>query len=56
MQTNLQELAIVAMALALKNATSNVTTIKKTSSSRAFDPFSNRLLGIVWRRRHPIAG
>lgn len=38
--TNLQGLALVAMELALENATSTIKTIEKMLSSKAFDPFS----------------
>lgn len=42
--TNLQGLALVAMELALENATSTIMTIEKMLSSKAFDPFAMNCL------------
>lgn len=42
--TNLQGLALVAMELALENATSTIMTIEKMLSSKAIDPFAMNCL------------
>ncbi|CAB4309772.1 unnamed protein product [Prunus armeniaca] len=38
--TNLQGLALIAMELALENATNTLSTIEKLSSNKSFDPFA----------------
>ncbi|KAL5791493.1 hypothetical protein ACOSP7_000087 [Xanthoceras sorbifolium] len=42
--TNLQGLALIAMELALQNATASISTIKKLLSSGSFDPFASSCL------------